>query len=142
MRIGPSFGSGTSNGRLRLAPMPVAAGEDQFAAMLFVTPNMAAGKMTAVAMEFAASCAFSIKFYNSSGGAQIGVTKTGTHTFGTPSSVSGVTTADGIIVDAKYTCTTTAPGFKAVTVETLMFTMQMVNGSGDMPVEVPDNPVG
>lgn len=115
--------------------------EDAFCKATAAYISMTTGKIGAKNVAFAAPCSYSIKFYNTAGGAQIGVTKTGTYT-GTPVTPTGVTCADGIEVVAKYTCTTSEPGYKAVTTETVLWTAVMANGTPDQGPYTPDDPVG
>jgi hypothetical protein len=133
------IGMGISAANAEVMRQPVAAGEDQFAAMTEAYSNMTLGKIGVINAVFAANCSYTIKFYNAAGGAQIGTTKTGTYT-GTPVSPPGVTCADGITVIAKYTCTTSAPGFKNVTAETVIWTKVMIDGSGALGPDTPDTP--
>lgn len=131
--------SGLAVGGGRWQEDVVAPAVDQFSKATTAYISMAAGKIGAKNVSFAAPCSYSIKFYNTAGGAQIGVTKTGTYT-GTPVTPTGVTCSDGVEVVAKYTCTTSEPGYKAVTAETVLWTATMLNGTPDQGPYTPAEP--
>lgn len=121
---------------------PWSADTGRFAAATQSRARMIPGSIAVVDASFAAACTASVKFYDvtdPNNPVSIDGTKTIAYD-GAPANSGTVEVADGVVVRATYTTTTTVPGFKPVTEETVLWEVTMHGGGGDTTTLLPDFP--